>query len=288
MAAHTEPLAQMTHEAAALRETGRALPVHAFVQAILFKSIVQGVFGPAANPALSEALSALTEKVVNSRLLLAPWLQRDWGRLSPWGRLVRRVRAADEAVYETLRGRRASAPDGRDSPRAVLGARDAKGEALSDKEIRDEAITMIVAGHEITSISVAWALAAIAAHPTVQQAVQRELDQVVERVRSNTSTCNASRRSMRRFANRCAATPPSSLAARGRCRVPSSWVNTSCLEARCSPPARICYTTAKTSIETPTPSTPAASWVRRSTRISGSLLAVEPDDASAWGSPCTR
>ncbi len=60
----------------------------------------------------------------------------------------------------------------------LIEARDEKGVGLTDEELRDEMLTLLVAGHETTATAVSWALWRILRHPEVEQAVRDELQTV--------------------------------------------------------------------------------------------------------------
>jgi cytochrome P450 len=79
------------------------------------------------------------------------------------------VREADGAIYEEIRARRADprATERGDVISLLLQARDEDGRPLSDRELRDELVTLLVAGHETTATSLAWTLERITRHPEV-------------------------------------------------------------------------------------------------------------------------
>ena len=108
-------------------------------------------------------------------LMLAP---SSWGPRSPWGRFRQRVREADAAIYEEIRARRADpdAAERGDVMSLLLQARDEDGEPLSDAELRDELVTLLVAGHETTATSLAWTLERITRHPEVLARLEDDPD----------------------------------------------------------------------------------------------------------------
>lgn len=92
--------------------------------------------------------------------------------------LLRPRRRADALLYEAIRARRAALTDHsarEDVLGMLLAARDEDGSPMSDPEIRDELVTALVAGHETTAITLAWAVQAIASHPEVLARIQSEL-----------------------------------------------------------------------------------------------------------------
>jgi cytochrome P450 len=87
-------------------------------------------------------------------------------------------READALIYEQIRVRRR---DPRASERSdvfslLLAARDEDGQPLTDQELRDELMTLLVAGHETTATAMAWTLERIVRHPDVLERLQAEPD----------------------------------------------------------------------------------------------------------------
>ena len=72
--------------------------------------------------------------------------------------------------------RRRAAPAGDDFLSMLLGARDDTGAPLSEGQIRDEVVTMFLAGHETAASSLTWALYLLAAHPPAAQRLSAALD----------------------------------------------------------------------------------------------------------------
>jgi cytochrome P450 len=82
--------------------------------------------------------------------------------------MKRSLRTFDEIIFERLRARRA-AGGGDDLLGMLLAARDPEtGEGMSDAQLRDEIVTMFVAGHETTANGLAWCLWLLATHPEVE------------------------------------------------------------------------------------------------------------------------
>ena len=92
---------------------------------------------------------------------------------------ARRARAEiDEVVYGLLRQRRNDdAGEHDDLLQMLLDARDEDtGEGMTDEEIRDEAVTLLLAGHETTANALAWTWALLAEHPDVESRLHAEVD----------------------------------------------------------------------------------------------------------------
>lgn len=95
-------------------------------------------------------------------------------------RFQRAVAGMDEVVYRIIRDRRKSGVEGSDVLSMLLSVRDAEtGEGMPDRQIRDEVVTMLVAGHESTAITLAWTLALLSRHPGIERRVKAELDEVL-------------------------------------------------------------------------------------------------------------
>jgi cytochrome P450 len=95
-------------------------------------------------------------------------------------RSLRAVSRLDDVVYSLIRERRASGVDRGDMLGMLLATRDADdGSALDDKEIRDQAMTIMLAGHETTANALAWAFYLLARSPEVRERLECEVDTVL-------------------------------------------------------------------------------------------------------------
>lgn len=162
-------------------------PMHAETQQITLATIVRAVFGIEADRAdaetsgLIEALTRLANDAVGSSLLLARGLQIDLGRWSPWGRLMAIVRRADAALFREIARRRAAPvdPARQDILSLLLQTRQDDGSPLTDRQVRDELVTMLMAGHETSGTALAWAFERILSSPEVEARLRAELASVV-------------------------------------------------------------------------------------------------------------
>jgi cytochrome P450 len=92
-------------------------------------------------------------------MLLFPFMQRDLGSWSPWGRFSRLAARAGEILRAEIRRGRAEGTAGRSDVLAMmLEARDEAGQPLTEDEIHDELVTLLIAGHETTATALAWAM----------------------------------------------------------------------------------------------------------------------------------
>ena len=168
----------MTGEAVAGWD-GREIGLHSRMQALTLEIILRAVFGLDPGPrldALRESvgmLLAYSEKPIS--LVPGP---RDPERAERQERLLNRAgplkgfvdvrERIDELILEQISERRAEADSDRDDVLAMLlEARHEDGSEMSDQELRDELMTLLVAGHETTASSLAWAFERISREPAV-------------------------------------------------------------------------------------------------------------------------
>lgn len=124
---------------------------------------------------LAERLN-LVSSPLTSIFIFFPWLMVDLGPQSIGGRVRRLVEETDQLIYAEIQERRANLdPDRTDVLSLLLSARDPQGEGLTDEELHDELMTLLVAGHETTATALAWALYWIHCLPEVQQKLLAEL-----------------------------------------------------------------------------------------------------------------
>ncbi|WP_224366292.1 cytochrome P450 [Hyalangium versicolor] len=97
-----------------------------------------------------------------------PWFK-------PWTQYKQKYAAFEQLLLEQVERRRASNTGGEDILSLLLAVRDEEGHPMSDEELRDELRTMLVAGHETSAISMAWAMYWIHRQPEVKQRLEQEL-----------------------------------------------------------------------------------------------------------------
>ena len=108
--------------------------------------------------------------------LFFPALQKDWGPFSPWGYLLTLQRDIRKALQEEIEERRViSEGDRFDILSLLMAARDEHGEPMTDEELRDELVTLLLAGHETTATATAWALYWVHRLPDVGKKLRAEL-----------------------------------------------------------------------------------------------------------------
>ncbi len=171
---------------------GQTVSVHAAMQAISMRVILSAVFGLVEGPRY-QRLEKLLGKLLNDMsnpmsvsLLYFPALRQDFGPWSPWGSFVRQRQQVDQIIYAEIAERR-SQPDATrpDILTMLLSVRDEAGEPMTDVELRDELMTLLVAGHETTATALTWALYWIHKLPAVRDRLVQELQTLGDRPDAN-------------------------------------------------------------------------------------------------------
>jgi cytochrome P450 len=89
------------------------------------------------------------------------------------------AREIDEIIYRLIAERRSSGSDRGDLLSMLLAAHDEDGSQLTDRQLRDEVMTLFLAGHETTALTLSWAWYLLAQNPEVEKTFHAELDQVL-------------------------------------------------------------------------------------------------------------
>lgn len=163
---------------------GKPFSMHREMQRIALGVILKVIFGIQQNEERARWARLMMElaNVTASPLIFAPALQWDLGRYSPWGKIMHSARAADSAIYGEIARRRARPPEEAqgDLFSLLLQVRHEDGRPLTDLELRDELVTLLLAGHETTASALAWTFERILSLPDVYAKLKEELDSALE------------------------------------------------------------------------------------------------------------
>ena len=196
---------------ATLRAMGRwprgdAFPLHPEMQAITLEVILRAVFGLEQEARLVPMRDALVRwttmgssrlgtalllsvpperaeglrAIADAEIALGP-LRLPIGRLAPWAPLMRAKQAVDPLLNAEIAARRAVCAGRDDVLSMLLEARDEDGAPMTDAELHDEMLTLLVAGHETSATTLAWAVHHLAANPDAMGRACAELHRVVGR-----------------------------------------------------------------------------------------------------------
>lgn len=185
MKSYGEMICSITERVISAWQVGEAFSVRSAMQEISLSVILQTVFGLQPgdrSEKLKQLLTNLldmTASPLSSTLVFFKALQQDLGAWSPWGRFVRQRAQIDEIIYAEISDRRQHPDSSRvDILSLLMTATDENGELMSDVELRDELLTLLVAGHETTASALTWALYWIHYLPEVKSKLLDDLASV--------------------------------------------------------------------------------------------------------------
>ena len=166
-----------------LRETanwpeGRAFPTLPSMMHITLNAILRAVFG-ADGAELDELRRIIPPWVtLGSRLAAVPKPERTYGRFSPWGRLAEWRRQYDVVIDKLIAAERADPnfAERTDVLALMLRSTYDDGSTMSRKDIGDELLALLAAGHETTASTLGWAFERLIRHPEVLSALVEEAD----------------------------------------------------------------------------------------------------------------
>jgi cytochrome P450 family 135 len=162
--------------------TDRAFAVHPSMQAVTLEVILRAVFGVAdaeRRERLREQLVDLLGSTASAGLQFSVLLSRRLGTRDPLLRLHALMAEIDELLLVEIADRRADveATAARDDICSLLvAARFEDGSRMEDREIRDQLLTLLLAGHETTATALAWTLDLLTRHPDALSRLRVELD----------------------------------------------------------------------------------------------------------------
>ncbi|MEA5550169.1 cytochrome P450 [Anabaena cylindrica UHCC 0172] len=187
MKAYGQIIANITNQVISNWKIGEPFSVRDSMQEISLKVILQTVFGLCEGERftqLQELLRSvldLSGSPLRATVTFLPALQIDFGAWSPWGKFLRQMQQIQQLLNAEIQDRRDHPDDSRsDILSLMMSARDENGESMTDEELRDELMTLLVAGHETTASALTWALYWIHRLPEVREKLLTELNSVDE------------------------------------------------------------------------------------------------------------
>ncbi len=157
---------------------GEPMRLQERTRAITLEVILRAVFGVEAErmDPMRDAIAGLLAPMHSLRLV---WLAlRRMSLERPTGAIGRALDQLDQTIYAELARRRVQQDlaERTDILSLLMQARDEDGEPMTDEELRDELVTLLLAGHETTATSVAWAIERLVRHPQKLARLVAEID----------------------------------------------------------------------------------------------------------------
>ena len=182
LAGYGEVMAQFGERTQARWRDGETLDIGAHMMALTLAVAGKTLFGSDVEDEAADIGAALTDALAMFGWAMLPFTEYLERLPLPFVRKFDRARARlDATIYRIIDERRRTNEDTGDLLSMLLLARDteADGGHMSDEQIRDEAMTIILAGHETTANALTWAWYLLSHHPEVEARLHAEVDAVL-------------------------------------------------------------------------------------------------------------
>ncbi len=166
--------------------TGEPIPVKAEMMRLAMQIVARTMFSNSLRPEelqevehhftyLLTVVSHRSSSIVHN---LFPWVQK---LPTPANRRFQKaIRALDRIIFRLIEDRKRRGDEGQDVLGMLLRARhEETGQGMTDRQLRDEVVTLFLAGHETTAIALTWALALLSRFPWLRAELQAEADAVL-------------------------------------------------------------------------------------------------------------
>src|SRR5581483_3315109 len=152
--------------------------IHQEMMQLTLQIVVRALFNvESETERISSAMNVMMGNATGVRMLLPPVTR--YLPIPQMVRVRRAVRDLDAIVYGIIAQHRASNRDSGDLLSMLMQARDEDGSQMSDKQLRDEVLTFLLAGHETTALALTWTWYLLGQHPNVKSSLHEELDRVL-------------------------------------------------------------------------------------------------------------
>jgi cytochrome P450 family 135 len=179
---YRELITEIARARVATWEPGSELRLLGEMEAISFEVMMRIAVGTDGTSEREGQLRTLIPQMMDkceSPFTLIPWFRHNLGGVSPYARLMRFIDGIDEILFELISERRADPLLGirEDALSLLLSATYEDGSPLEDQVIRDELLTMLMAGYETTTAGLTWAFERLLRAPDKLQRLVHELEQ---------------------------------------------------------------------------------------------------------------
>jgi cytochrome P450 len=173
-------MAHYAEDSADAWRKGQAVDLHDDMTALTLRIVARTLFDTDVTARIEEVARLGTEiqdfyylRFASLRFLIPTWLPTPGNR-----RLGAATRRLDEVVYGIIRDRRPDDDRG-DLLSMLLQARDELGAGMSERQVRDEVMTLLLAGHETTALALTWAFLLLDRNPEARDRLEAELAEVL-------------------------------------------------------------------------------------------------------------
>ena len=180
MASYGQTMSAFTEEMLATWKDGEVRDIHQEMMQLTMRIVAKVLFSVEVKTdtqRVAGALNVLMRHTSGGRMILPPFLRHV--PIPAMIRVKRAVRELDEIVNRIIRQRRASGQDTGDLLSMLMAARDEDGSGMTDRQLRDEILTFLLAGHETTAVSLSWTWYLLSQHPEAERNSGQELSQVL-------------------------------------------------------------------------------------------------------------
>lgn len=179
VASYADTMTAHAQEMFASWPDGETRDIHQEMMRLTLQIVVHALFNIESEETaqISSAMNLIMGNTTGIRMLFPPI-----ARYLPTPKMIsfrRAVAQLDQTVYGIVAQHRARGADSGDLLSMLMAARDEDGSRMSDKQLRDEVLTFLLAGHETTALTLTWTWHLLAQHPEVEQKLHEELDRVL-------------------------------------------------------------------------------------------------------------
>ena len=181
IAAYAEVMANSAQQMLTDWCDGQTRDVHQEMMGLTLEIVAKSLFGTDVSRAASKVGQAMRD--LTNQLLAMPniaFFLPDFFPLPSTLRLRRAVRELNGIIYSMIRARRAANSPSHDLLQLLLDAQDEDGSQMTDEQLRDEMMTLFIAGHETTAIALSWTWYLLAQNPEVEGNLADELSHVLK------------------------------------------------------------------------------------------------------------
>jgi cytochrome P450 len=180
VASYGDVMVDYANRLASKWQAGETRDIHTDMMRLTLEIVVQCLFSADVSHDVDEVGATLKELVKPfASQATVKWILNNRLPTPAHLRFHRLARKIDNVVYRIIAERRASGKDEGDLLSMLLAARDEDGSQMSDRQLRDEVMTLFLAGHETTALTLAWAWYLLGTHPEAERKFHAELDEVL-------------------------------------------------------------------------------------------------------------